>query len=208
MFELFQYLFFVFNLILLFVFAKAFSNLGERVYLDFTHELSINKIGHLKKHQCTPETNLHYDKIFYKEIAIENQKKFGCSVPFHPPIQLESDNKDVKICDNATVGKSALENWSDAKSGSLVGNDQSPCAWFDIFLGLPVIDDDGNDPTEAYIRVYIKSKIKVKSIVIYYDSTTFAAEIGGYVGMFLGVSLVDIAILVNSGFLKLVRTNI
>ena len=130
---------------------------------------------------------------------------FGCTVPFHPPIQLELDHQDVKICDNATNGKSAYENWKDSKTGSLVSPDETLCAWFDIFLGLPFIDDDGNNPSEAYIRLYIKSKIKVKSIVIYYDSTTLAAEIGGYVGMFLGVSFVDIAILVNSAFLKLLR---
>ena len=130
---------------------------------------------------------------------------FGCTVPFHPPIQLESQRQDVDICENATNGKGAYENWKDSKTGSLVSPDETPCAWFDIFLGLPFIDDDGNNPNEAYIRLYIKSKIKVKSIVIYYDSTTLAAEIGGYVGMFLGVSFVDIAILVNSAFLKLLR---
>ena len=55
------------------------------------------------------------------------------------------------------------------------------------------------------MRLYLKAKIKVKSVILHYDSTTFAAEIGGYVGVLLGVSIVDIAILSRSTFLKIVR---
>ena len=57
---------------------------------------------------------------------------------------------------------------------------------------MPDIDEKDNDPNEAYVRLYLKTKIKVKSTVLYYDSTTLAAEIGGYIGMLLGVSLVDL----------------
>ena len=80
-----------------------------------------------------------------------------------------------------------------------------PCELYDVDLGLPVIDSDDNPMNEAYVKLYLKTKVRIKKTVIYYDSTTFAAEIGGYVGMFLGVSLVDIAILFNSCFLLFVQ---
>ena len=37
------------------------------------------------------------------------------------------------------------------------------------------------------------------------DSTTLTAEIGGYIGMFLGVSIVDLGILLNAFLLNLVH---
>ena len=83
----------------------------------------------------------------------------------------------------------------------MISHEYTPCDGFDVFLGLPFIND-GNDENEAYIRLYVNSKIKVKKIIIYYDSTTFAGEVGGYIGMLLGVSFVDLAIIFNSSFTK------
>ena len=189
-----------------FTLLKAYTNLGQRVYLDFTHELSINTLGHEKEHECNPNWNRNYDSICYNSLARENKNVLGCSVPFHPPLSSDLQQHDADICANLTSGKKAMDNYDAMRDSNLADDgsaDQTSCAWFDIFLGLPFIDDEGNDANEAYIRLYIKSKIKVKSIVRYYDSTTLAAEIGGYVGMFVGVSMVDLAILFNAGFMKM-----
>ena len=70
---------------------------------------------------------------------------------------------------------------------------------------MPFINE-GNDPNEAYIRLYVNPNIKVKSIVIYYDSTTFAGEVGGYIGMLLGVSVVDLAIIFNATFARWIQS--
>ena len=83
-----------------------------------------------------------------------------------------------------------------------------PCAMYNVNLGMPHIrntttSDDDSD--KAFIKFYFKTDIKQKSTVIYYDSTTLAAEIGGYVGMFLGVSLIDISIILNSFLLIVIR---
>ena len=134
---------------------------------------------------------------------MDNQKMLGCSVPFHPPIERVSSHQDVEICNNSTLGKLAFDGYRNSIQTNIL--DQIPCAGFYIFLGLPSIDVDGNDPKQAYIRLFIKPKIKVKSIVLYYDEATLLGDIGGYVGMFLGVSLVDLAVFCNSGFLKLVK---
>ena len=59
------------------------------------------------------------------------------------------------------------------------------------------MDDTDNDMSEAYTRLYPKAQIKMKTTVLYYDFTTLAAEIGGYAGICLGVSLVDIVRTIN-----------
>ena len=46
---------------------------------------------------------------------------------------------------------------------------------------------------------------KVKSVILYYDMTTLVADVGGYIGMLLGVSLVDLTIMCNAVFSKVVK---
>ena len=168
------------------------------MYLDFTHELSINTIGDTIGHLCNQRFNLDFDDLWYEHVAYENKKRFGCSVPWHPSYFSES-KKEINICSNPEAGRNALKLFSDSRDAPIAGGDV-PCARYDIDLGIPDISE-GNDINETFIRFYLKTDIKVKSIVIYYDSTTLAAEIGGYVGMFLGVSMVDLAIMFNSFFL-------
>ena len=77
----------------------------------------------------------------------------------------------------------------------------------EISVGIPDVGNDGSD-NEAYIMIYIKSDVKVKTVILYYDLTTLFAELGGYTGMFLGVSFVDLIILCNSAFFKFVTMKI
>ena len=151
--------------------------------------------------------SLKYDEVFYNRITKENERKFNCSVPFHPPTISKVRNGDIEICENAVAGKKAYDHfWKNFNAGILSAKD-NPCAGFDIFLGLPFINDD-RVSYEAFIRVYMKFKIKVKSVVIYYDSTTLAAEVGGYIGMLLGVSLVDLVILSNVTLVKIFKRSV
>ena len=45
----------------------------------------------------------------------------------------------------------------------IITEDLVPCAWFDIFTGLTDVDETDNNMEEAYARLYLKAKIKVKS---------------------------------------------
>ena len=190
-----------FNIKLSQIIFQAYTNLGQLVYLDFSHELSINKLDGLGEHRCNPETNVNYDNFFYNKIAKENEEKYNCSVPFHPILISNITMEQIEICNDSEIGKKAHDNFSESKSSSVLSSEDTPCAGFDVFLGLPFINK-GDNANEAYIRLYINPKIRVKSTVIYYDSTTFAAEVGGYIGMLLGVSLVDLAIMFNLAVIK------
>ena len=105
--------------------------------------------------------------------------------------------KKIEICDNSTFAMKAREQFSSFKDGTVARN-LVPCAKYNLYPGLIDLDDTDNNPDEAYIRLYLNTKIKVKSIVLHYDSTVLAAELGGYLGMLLGVSLVDLAVMINS----------
>ena len=144
--------------------------------------------------------NLNFDSIWYERIAESNEKLFGCSVPWHSPVFSNITNNIIRICNTSKSGFLAYQKFRDFYDAQL-SEDMVPCAMFEIFTGLPDVDEIDNSMDEAYIRLYLKTKIKIKSTIIHYDATTFTAEIGGYVGMFLGFSLMDIGILFHSSFL-------
>ena len=179
------------------------SRPGERVYLDIDHELSINEIGRLMGHECDPNLNLNYDMMWYQQLAEANERDFGCSVPWHPNLISRKTNKKIEICRNSTLAMKANDQFDNLMDTGIAGLG-IPCAKYKITPGLTDRDDTGNNPNEAYTRLYLNTKIRVQSIVLHYDSTTLGAEIGGLVGMLLGVSLVDIAIISNSYVLKMV----
>ena len=76
-------------------------------------------------------------------------------------------------------------------------------------MGIPSIDNRPTNPSkEAYIKLYMKSSVKVKCVIMYYDRSTFAAEIGGYVGMLMGMSVMDFIMLCNTVLYKFVATKL
>ena len=149
--------------------------------------------------------NQNYDKEFYNRVANKNQKELNCSVPFHPATMSKTNGKPIEICKHSDTGKKAVENWlSLLDSGADLSNNK-PCTEMNSMLGLPDKSDNniGNQSNhEAFVRLYMKSELRVKSIVLYYDFTALAADIGGYIGMFLGMSLVDFTVRFNTVLFK------
>ena len=120
--------------------------------------------------------NLNYDNWVYNTVAQMNEKKYNCSVPFHPPTESKVTGKDIEICRDLETGKHALTYYN-----SLVGKgpqtpETSPCSGMDVFLGPP--DISGDTKENGYIRLYVKSHVKIKSTILYYDSNTLFAELG------------------------------
>ena len=177
--------------------------MGQRVYQDFAHELNLNTVGDMEEHRCDQKMNLSFDESWYKHVAMENYKNYDCSVPFHPLFKYD-DGSEIRVCNNSSLGYKAVERFDHSKDAP-ISPDLVPCAMYNFNLGA--IDRSTNDhpKNEAFVRLYLRREIVLKKMVIYYDKTTFAADIGGYVGMFLGVSVIDLAILFNSSFLLLIK---
>ena len=159
----------------------------------------------MPEYECNSEMNQNYDKEFYNRVANKNNEELNCSVPFHPVIMSKNNGKTIEICKHNETGKKAVENWlSLLDSGADLLNNK-PCTEMHSFLGLPDKSENniGNQPNhEAFVRLYMNSELRVKSIVMYYDFTALAADIGGYIGMFLGISLVDFTVRCNTVLFK------
>ena len=161
------------------------------------YHVSVNTLGEKKDYLCNATMNYNYDETLYNMVANENEDKWNCSVPFHAPTTSKITGKLIEICNNSFLGLQAYNNWDDVlRRGSQIPNYQ-PCAWMDVVLGLPIVSPDQN-MNEAFVRFYFKSHVKVKSIIAYYDFASLVADLGGYIGMLLGVSLIDLTIKLNN----------
>ena len=58
-------------------------------------------------------------------------------------------------------------------------------------LGFPVYDSY-QDSNQSRVKIYFKSRISERRNIVTYDGVTLLAEIGGYMGLFLGISLLHI----------------
>ena len=110
----------------------------------------------------------------------------GCTSPF-------GSNKE-KICndfDNATKVNDMYKKWYSnqiqAKSGC-----NKPCSYVTLRTNTVWVRKKKfktTDKTKVKVVIYFKENIKVTKAYHVYSGLTLIAEIGGYVGLFLGVSI-------------------
>ena len=66
---------------------------------------------------------------------------------------------------------------------------------FAFCSGMPF--DGEEKPNVAHVKMYLRSTVKSKKTVLDYTWLSMVAEIGGYTGLLLGVSVVNITSLVD-----------
>ena len=130
------------------------------------------------------EKEPHYDRDECNEAALfkESIEKVGCTWPF-------MKNKTY-ICTDKDAAKKAQEI---AKNGWKLPMCPSPCKY------LKVLDIPGRQGSESKtkIRFYFPESIKIHKAYYVYDELSLLAEIGGYVGLFLGWSIYQITNLLD-----------
>ena len=76
-------------------------------------------------------------------------------------------------------------------SKEAIGSCGIPCSIMDINFGYPIIDTTNID--EAYIKLYFKMAVQIHKNILAYSTLSFLAEVGGYIGLLLGFSLLDLS---------------
>lgn len=74
-----------------------------------------------------------------------------------------------------------------------------PCSTMGIIFGYPILDNNSN---EAFVKMYFKSHVNVRRNILAYSATNLWAEVGGYIGLLLGFSLLDLTKLVKNISMK------
>ena len=145
----------------------------------------------------------NYDETFYRIVAHENEKNLNCSTSFLPPTKSNKTGKLIEICKTSSLGMKAKKNRAKVYREMPQIPHYKPCTWMDVDLGLPLISKTVQKEG-SYIRLYFKSDIKIKSIISYYDMSSLVADIGGYTGMLLGVSLIDLTVQFNNLLVRVI----
>jgi hypothetical protein len=115
---------------------------------------------------------------------------YGCTTPFGP-------NK-THICTNETVALKALKLYKEAFDDHKNLCD-SPCSY--IMVGATktknIIQGYVNGRKNAYMIISPRENIKVTTGHELYSFLSLIAEIGGYVGLFLGVSINQATVMID-----------
>ena len=68
----------------------------------------------------------------------------------------------------------------------------------DIIFGIPIIEKD--NPKKSTMKMYFKKMIQVRRSYLAYSIISMFAEIGGYLGLLLGYSLLDLTNILDTIF--------
>ena len=84
----------------------------------------------------------------------------------------------------------------DFYDGDRIPNCPRSCQYMDISFGYPSTYDVSN-PSDSVVTMYFRTFIPVRESHIEYSGASLLADIGGYTGLLLGVSLLDITTLIS-----------
>jgi hypothetical protein len=88
------------------------------------------------------------------------------------------------------VSSLALSEYQWLLSSKLPSLCPSPCVSATIFLGLP-FHGDAKAPN-CSVKIYTKATVKVNQLVLDFPLVALLSELGGYMGLWLGVSVISI----------------
>ena len=70
-----------------------------------------------------------------------------------------------------------------------------PCATMGVYFGFPIIGNNTEHPEVAYVKLYFKTQINVHHSFLDYTALSMFGEVGGYIGLLLGFSFLDLTFL-------------
>lgn len=133
--------------------------------------------------------------FLFQEIDTGFVRVFGCTPPvstkrIKESCNLGEFNSKQKTLFNYLLTNLTVSSWSSCRT---------PCTTMGITLGYPIYAKN-EVPSESYLKFYFKSRVNVRKSVVAYSGTSLMAEVGGYIGLLLGFSLLDLTKLVKNMF--------
>ena len=172
--------------------TKTFTTIGIKNYVDLTYNVNIDRLGALSKTPCTEKHNFDFDDCLYQKQEAELLNKFNCTVPYLPP------NYSVATC----LGKDKTYNKALLDLYNLVKSEQRkhcglPCLQMPGMFGTLLNDDNRANyknyyQHRSYIRIYLKSMVRVQEATWDYPTITMLAEFAGYAGIIFGISVLHL----------------
>ena len=131
--------------------------------------------------------------IFQQTIETELLKEFDCIVPY---IKADETDKLCKFDDYEKI-KKLMKKFRYLASNGQRMNCSIPCSTLNVNFGV-LFNDGIRKDGKSQIRIYLKSFVKIQQSVQDYTLLTLLAELGGYTGLLLGVSLANLTVFVDA----------
>ena len=145
---------------------------------------------------CNDEKGYSKDFCYSREIERELLENFGCTSPY--------GLHKTRICNNATIGEKVMQTYQDAIHTDNYKSCFNPCSYFSISPFTPIVRSSLSNKL-AYVNLYFDKDELVKIYESYYiySELSLIAEVGGYVGLFLGISVNQVTNLMDFILTKL-----
>jgi len=145
---------------------------------------------------CTNEKGYNEDSCTNREIEKSSIHQFNCTTPFGPTKN--------RICTNQNVGKQVFKRykriWKQHESKCKV-----PCRKLMTKTSF-LTDGNSNKSDIANIAFHLRDRVEITEEYLVYTGHSLIAEVGGYVGLFLGWSVLgEISTLAESFWVKVVE---
>ena len=106
--------------------------------------------------------------------------RFGCTTPF--------DSNKENIC---TEKEKSIEAWKFYKKMTVspIKNCSYPCKFLRVLVTPAKVRNPQNEKKQGWIKMQFNKFIRVTNAEYSYTELELLAEFGGYVGLFLGISV-------------------
>ena len=160
---------------------KAFMK--EQYVLEFDIHKQLAKDS---KPPCEGDPDYSWDKCIHQHLEKASLAKFGCTTPFGP-------NKD-NICTNITIAKKAFNFYQDSINTQKSRTCPVPCKTYRIRAIKRY------ERSKGYTRLVLNlnENVLVSEEVFLYSGLSLIAEVGSYIGLFLGVSVNQVSTLLEA----------
>ena len=171
---------------------------SEKIEMDLEHQ--IDSVLVLGGEKCNPDLSYNRDACFQTMVFNQSMEEYGCTTPWGP-------NKD-HICTNETIGREAHRLYKEFFIWRNATKALENCPKSCTIMKLRTANEKyglqayikGKRTASLHIRLY--ETITVTEDQYIYIWLNLVAEIGGYVGLFLGYSVYQITDLIEMAFLK------
>ena len=132
---------------------------------------------------CETEPEFNQDYCTKTKLDKKSLEMFGCTTPF-------GTNKE-KICQDHEIGFKVMDMYRETMEKN-IDNCYSPCSFLSM-KAIKISEYYGN----GFVYIKLKENIQVFEAQYLYSILSMIAEVGGYVGLFLGVSVNQISTIFN-----------
>ena len=189
--------------------TKILTILGQQLFIDTMHEVNIDYPKKLTQDErikqrsksdvtCDHSLNDRLDQCLIDGLDQRALRIIGCTFP-------TLTNLKSQACDANTMNETQAELLKDFKifwAETSVEDCDLPCSTMNVALGFPKYNLVYNR-LRSRAKIYFKRRVTEKRNIVPYDWVTLLAEVGGYMGLLLGWSLLDLKTVFHSTFNKL-----